>query len=84
MNLDEIQMKFRQILETKIRQKLDKNQTKFRTRSRLTHLETIQTYLEKKFRQIKKNSEHIRIQTKLDKIQTNLELQEHPGSLMTS
>ncbi len=85
MKLDDIYVKFRENLQEKFRGKIQTKfgqiQTKFRTRSRLTHFETIQTNLEKKIRQIQKNSEHIKIQTNLDKNQTNLE---HPGSLMTA
>ncbi len=70
MNSGIIQTKFGQSLEEKFRSKLGNVQTKFRTRSRFTHFEIIQINLEKKNRFIQDNSEHIRIQTNLDKIQT--------------
>ncbi len=57
--LDKIQMKFRGIIQTKFRQNLDK----FRTRLRLTHVETIQTNLEKK------------IQTYLEEFRTDQNLE---------
>ncbi len=71
MNLDEIQMKFRQNLEKRFRRNLDKIQTKFRTYSRLIHFETIQTNL---FRQkVQTNLEEFRTYQNLDKFRQDLD-----------